>query len=200
MPIDGVRRPALLPAPGQSPIRPMFRGLAISASGLSAQRQRIETIAQNIANADVPTSPDGVGYKRRTVMMETANQTNAMFASPVPAEYAQVSAGANGAGAASSSQIGDGPRSIEVPLLQGPPSVSGGQFGVAVTGIAEDEGETELRYEPGHPLANDAGYVRYPKIETTMEMANLADAKRLYEANASVFQVTKSMLRAALDI
>ena len=90
-------------------------------------------------------------------------------------------------------------RQHEVPLLQGPPN-SGAQYGVAVTGIAEEEGEGELRYEPAHPLANASGYVMYPKIATSMEMANLADAKRLYEANASVFQVTKSMLRAALDI
>jgi len=91
-----------------------------------------------------------------------------------------------------------------VPLLQGPSNIGsqmgGQQFGVAVTGVSEDGDEGRLVYEPGHPLADASGYVRYPKIETTMEMANLADAKRLYEANASVFQVTKSMLRAALDI
>jgi flagellar basal-body rod protein FlgC len=42
--------------------------------------------------------------------------------------------------------------------------------------------------------------VRYPDIDTTQELVNLLDAKRIYEANASVFQMAKSMLRAALDI
>ena len=40
----------------------------------------------------------------------------------------------------------------------------------------------------------------YPDIDTTQEMVQLYDAKRIYEANASVFQAAKSMLRAALDI
>ena len=55
-------------------------------------------------------------------------------------------------------------------------------------------------YEPAHPDADENGYVRYPDIDTTQELVNLLDAKRIYEANASVFQMAKSMLRAALDI
>ena len=57
-----------------------------------------------------------------------------------------------------------------------------------------------LAYEPGHPDANEAGYVRYPDIDTTQEMVKLMDAKRMFEANAAVFQTTKSMLRASIDI
>ena len=138
--------------------------------------------------------------------METANETTAAFGATVPPGIGGSIAGVPGgfsssaiAGANSASEsFGDSPRSIEVPLLQAPNN--GGQFGVAVTGVAEAQDEGRLVYEPGHPLANASGYVIYPKIDTSMEMANLADAKRLYEANASVFQVTKSMLRAALDI
>ena len=51
-----------------------------------------------------------------------------------------------------------------------------------------------------HPDANASGFVTYPDIDTTQEMVQLYDAKRIYEANASVFQAAKSMLRAALDI
>jgi flagellar basal-body rod protein FlgC len=69
-----------------------------------------------------------------------------------------------------------------------------------VAGIAEDEGEGRLAYEPGHPDADANGYVRYPDVNTAQELVKLLDAKRMYEANASVFQTAKSMLRAALDI
>lgn len=65
---DGIgpsRRASLQPMQGQPVVRPMFRSLGIAASGLSAQRQRMETIAQNIANADVTRGPDGGPYKRR---------------------------------------------------------------------------------------------------------------------------------------
>lgn len=195
MPINPVRSPGLLPVPGQGPIRPMFRSLSISASGLSAQRLRIETIAQNIANADVAVAPGTEGYKRRTVLLETANETNAQFASLLPAAMG----GTAGIGVAEASSFGDSRQSIEVPLLDGQKPGSD-QYGVAITGVAEEGGDYEQRYEPSHPYANESGYVLYPKIETTMEMSNLLDAKRLYEANASVFQATKSMLRAALDI
>ena len=201
MPIDGVRRPGLLPVPGQGPIRPMFRTLAISASGLSAQRQRIETIAQNLANADVTSGPDGTPYKRRTVLMETANATNAQFGGTLPPGIGGTiapGAGVFGSAPGNVPALEDSRRSITVPLL---PGISDGQpYGVAVTGVAEDQGNGNLVYEPGHPDANADGYVRYPDVNTAQEMVHLLDAKRIYEANASVFQVAKSMLRASLDI
>jgi flagellar basal-body rod protein FlgC len=65
-----------------------------------------------------------------------------------------------------------------------------GEFGVRIAGIAEDQGEGKLVYEPGHPDANASGFcARYPDIDTTQETAKLMDAKRMYEANASVFQI-----------
>jgi len=203
--IGPIRRPALLPVPGQHGLRPMFRSLGIASSGLSAQRQRMETIAQNIANADVTRGPDGTPYKRRSVVLESSTQANATF-----------NAAGTGNGASSSAVFGsaafdvpardDGPRAIEVPVLPVTGGASSfatgpnGEYGVRVAGVAEDEGEGRLVYEPAHPDANEAGYVRYPDIDTTQELVNLMDAKRIYEANAAVFQTAKSMLRAALDI
>lgn len=195
MPIDGIPRPGLLPVPGQGATRPMFRTLAISASGLSAQRQRIETIAQNIANADVTSGPGGA-YKRRTLMMETANQTNAQFNSTVPPGIG--GSIANPASGGVPALGSDSKRTVTVPLLS---AFSDGQpYGVAVTGVSEDQSTGHAVYEPGHPDADADGYVTYPDIDTTQEMVNLYDAKRIYEANASVFQAAKAMLRASLDI
>ena len=187
----------------------MFRSMGIASSGLSAQRQRMETIAQNIANADVTRGPDGTPYKRRSVVMESANANNAAFDIGAPAL-------GTGSATSSSSVFGsapfavpatdDGRRPIEVPVLAVTGGSAGigvgpnGEYGVRVAGIAEDQGEGKLLYEPAHPDADANGYVRYPDIDTTQELVNLMDAKRVYEANAAVFQTAKSMLRAALDI
>jgi flagellar basal-body rod protein FlgC len=183
----------------------MFRSLGIASSGIAAQRQRMETIAQNIANADVTRGTDGTPYRRRTVLMEAANANDAVYGA---AESTLQSIGGTATGPAPFGSkafdvpaLQDGPRSVEVPII--PPSAvasNGGNYGVRVAGIGEDEGEGRLVYEPGHPDANADGYVRYPDIDTTQELVQMLDAKRLYEANASVFQTAKSMLRAALDI
>ncbi|MDQ6612012.1 MAG: flagellar basal body rod protein FlgC [Gemmatimonadota bacterium] len=202
MPIDGIR-PGLLPVPGQSAMRPMFRTLGIAASGLSAQRQRMEIIAQNIANADVTSGPNGTPYKKRSVLMQTANAGNAAFTDNTPSGIAGTLANPVppfGSPAFQVPALEDSRRTVQVPALQPIPTTGDGQFGVAVTGIAEQQSEGRKAYEPGHPDADIDGYVRYPDIDTTQETVNLYDAKRLYEANASVFQVAKSMLRASLDI
>jgi flagellar basal-body rod protein FlgC len=100
---------------------------------------------------------------------------------------------------------GDTAGAVTVPVLdaatQGTSAMAaGGQYGVRVAGIAEDQGEGRLAYEPGHPDADANGYVRYPDIDSTQELVKLLDAKRIYEANAAVFQTAKSILRASLDI
>jgi flagellar basal-body rod protein FlgC len=197
--VTGPRPLALLPAAGVELPRPRFRSLGISASGLSAQRARMETIAQNIANADVTRTAEGGPYRRKTTIIEAATAENSpavardialqgTLPSPVPpfgGAAFEVPAG------------GDTPRTIPIPL----PRPDDGLHGVVVTGTAEAPADAgRLVYEPGHPDADANGYVRYPDIDTTQELVHLLDAKRLYEANATVFQTTKSMLRAALDI
>lgn len=210
MPIGPIRALPMLPIPGQSALRPMFRTLGIAGSGLSAQRQRMDVIAQNIANADVTRGPDGAPYRRQEVVLEAATPQTATFQVGGPGfPVAPVAGGVvpvvsnpprlNGAGA------GDAPASVEVPVVpagEAPTAAwgAGGQYGVRVAGIAQDQGEGRLAYEPGHPDADANGYVRYPDVDTTQELVQLLDAKRIYEANAAVFQTAKSILRASLDI
>lgn len=71
---------------------------------------------------------------------------------------------------------------------------------VEVAGITEDTTPGPLVYDPGHPDANAEGYVRYPNVRITDETIDLMGARRVYEANASVLQVAKAMLRRSLDI
>lgn len=206
MPIEPVRRIGLLPLPSQALVRPMFKTLGIAGSGLAAQRQRMESIAQNIANADVTRGADGQPFKRREVVMEAATAQNAVYGEQ--GNGVGVGAGTSVFGMNPSpdkSARSDSSKSIEVPVLQyradsAGPGPNGGEYGVRVAGIAEDQGEGRLAYEPGHPDANASGYVRYPDIDTTQELVKLMDAKRMYEANAAVFQTAKSILRASLDI
>ena len=207
MPIDPTRPLGLLPLPSQSTVRPMFKTLGIAGSGLDAQRQRMETIAQNIANADVTRGPNGGAYKRREVVLETANAANAVYGEQVMGSgmlSAPSVAGTSTLAPLSNDDQGqDRVKPIVVPVLpQGAASVgpNNGEYGVRVAGIAEDQGPGRKVYEPGHADADAHGYVIYPDIDTTQELVKLMEAKRIYEANAAVFQTAKSILRASLDI
>jgi len=71
---------------------------------------------------------------------------------------------------------------------------------VEVASVTEDSTPGPLVYDPGHPDANADGYVRYPNVRITDETVDLMSARRVYEANASVLQVAKAMLRHSLDI
>ena len=136
----------------------MFRTLGIAASGLSAQRQRMEIAAQNIANADVPNAPDGSGYKRRTVRLETATQATAQFGGNNMPGISGTNANAVqpfGSPAFNVPALEDSRRTVQIPVLQPLPTATAQHYGVAVTGIAEDaSGTGRLAYEPGHPDAD----------------------------------------------
>ncbi len=194
------RRLGLVPAAGVQPPRPQFRSLSISASGLSAQRARMETIAQNIANADVTRTDAGGPYRRRTTVLETATrQTSGNGAEPAIHGTMSAPTAPYGVPPFQMPAVGDVSRAIPIPIPLAQPD--DGMYGVRIAGTLEDPNDQgRLIYEPGHPDADTNGYVRYPDVDTTQELVQLLDAKRLYEANATVFQSAKQMLRAALDI
>jgi flagellar basal-body rod protein FlgC len=72
--------------------------------------------------------------------------------------------------------------------------------GVRVAGIGIDKSEGAMVYNPGSPDADQNGYVRLPNVNITDEMIDLMNARRIYEANATVFQVARAMLHKAIDI
>jgi flagellar basal-body rod protein FlgC len=190
--------PSFAPA---SPVRPMFRSLSIAASGLSAQRQRLETIASNLANAETTRTENGTPYKRKVAVMQSATAETQLFgATTLP-----------GMGGTLGNPVAPfGTEAFRVPGMRGASGDSGtieiplhtddGLHGVRVAGIAEDATEGPLVYDPGHPDADGNGYVRYPNVRVTDEMIDMLDARRIYEANATVFQSAKAMLRRAIDI
>jgi flagellar basal-body rod protein FlgC len=72
--------------------------------------------------------------------------------------------------------------------------------GVQATEITEDETDGKLVYDPGHPDANEQGYVRMPNVDTVTEMVDLIDAQRAYEANVTAMSASKQMFAKTLEI
>lgn len=140
----------------------LVRGLSIAASGMSAQRARMDAVARNIANADTTRTPEGGPYRRQIVVMREVP-----FAEALAAEGGSATA------------------------LEG---------GVTVQEVVEDATPGSLVYDPGHPDADAAGYVLMPNVSVPEEMADLMDARNLFEANASVFIALRTMLRRATQL
>ncbi len=159
----------------RTPRPPLFRPMDIATSGMSLQRLRMETVATNIANAETTRTDAGGPYRRRVVVGEEAVREGA------------------------------GPSYPPLPLSGMQPGVSPQDptdtlGGVRAVAIEEDPSEGPMVYDPGHPDADANGYVRYPNVEVTTELVDLMEARRVYEANATVFQAAKQLLRRALDI
>jgi flagellar basal-body rod protein FlgC len=80
-------------------------------------------------------------------------------------------------------------------------TVSGSAAGGGVVSqVVQDQSHGRLVYDPGHPDADQNGYVRMPNVDMATEMVDLMVARRMHEANATVFQAAKGMLRKALEI
>ena len=75
-----------------------------------------------------------------------------------------------------------------------------GAHRVEVARVADDPGEFSRRYQPGHPSANEAGYVLYPNVNTMVEMMDMREAQRSYEANLSVLETARRMLSGTVDL
>jgi flagellar basal-body rod protein FlgC len=66
--------------------------------------------------------------------------------------------------------------------------------------IEEDQSELKMIFDPGHPDANEDGYVFYPNVSTEQEMVDMLSAKSSYEANLKTIQITKQMFNSAMEI
>ena len=72
--------------------------------------------------------------------------------------------------------------------------------GVHVKEIELDPSDFRLAYEPGNPLADGGGYVRYPNIDPITERINALEVARAYEANIQAAEATKNIMRSALRL
>jgi len=63
-----------------------------------------------------------------------------------------------------------------------------------------DSSEFRLKYEPGNPAADKNGNVKYPNVNPLLEMSDMREAQRSYEANINVISATRRMLQRTIDI
>lgn len=140
-----------------------FDALQTSASGLTAQRLRMNLISGNLANVNTTRTGDGGPYRRKDLVL-AATPEGGTFADVLKAQQ------------------------------------SGSPMAVKPVAIVEDDRPPIRKYDPGHPDANEDGYVLLPSINVTEEMVNLVSASRSYEANVAAVKAAKSMAQRALEI
>lgn len=71
---------------------------------------------------------------------------------------------------------------------------------VEVNKIGFDKSEFNLKYDPSHPAANERGYIQTPNVNTIIEMVDMREARRGYEANINVVEVSKGMLLQTVNM
>jgi flagellar basal-body rod protein FlgC len=149
----------------------MFGVLDVSTSALVAQRINLDTIAGNLANMNATRDADGnPNPYRRRVALLATGDAS----------------GSDQGGGSRSGRLGD----------RAP--------GVHVAEIVEDPAPFRLVHDPNHPDAirsgPNQGYVRLPNVDLSTEMINALWASRIYEANATVMEVTKDMMESSLRL
>ena len=150
----------------------LFSSTNISASGLSAERFRMEVVANNIANASSTRTAGGGPYRRQEVV----------FAAMLDETL--------------SSQGGGGRRGS--PGFRSGPGLA--SSGVQVVGLEEDSSALHRIHDPGHPDAEADGFVTMPNVDLPVEMVNLITASRAYEANLRAMQTFRQMAEQSLAL
>lgn len=165
-----------------------FNILDVAASGMNAQRVKMDVISSNIANMNTTRNPDGTRgvYKKKEVSFEAiyADKLGSSFAMP------------NGEAEVFYS------RSKDEPILKG------GVFfdekdlsqGVRVGAIENSKEPYKTVYDPSHPDANADGFVTLPNINVVEEMIDMVSASKAYEANATIAETVKNLTNTALRI
>jgi flagellar basal-body rod protein FlgC len=129
------------------------KSMAVAASGMRAQTERMKIIAENIANANsTATTKGGDPYRRK-------------IATLTPSFDAELGATLVTAGK---------------PL--------------------PDKSEFKSQYDPGNPNADTQGYVKLPNVDSLVEIMDMRDAQRSYEADLTMMQTSKQMMASTVDL
>jgi flagellar basal-body rod protein FlgC len=131
----------------------LIKSIFASAFAMKAQGQRMEVIAQNIANADsLGQRPGEDPYQRQIVTF---------------------------------SNVMDRELGLKV---------------IKVGDLGKDTSDFPKRFDPGHPAADEDGYVFLPNVNALTELMDMREAQRSYEANLSMIETAKSMLMRTIDV
>ncbi|MBV9801538.1 MAG: flagellar basal body rod protein FlgC [Solirubrobacterales bacterium] len=148
-----------------------FDAISISASGLTAERTRMDVTSENLANADTTNGANGQPYQRQEVVLQ---QNGGGFSAALSGAMGGV--GGN-------------------PIAGGP--VAGG---VEVSGIVNDPTPDQSVYDPGNPAANAQGYVKMPNVNPVNEMVDMIDESRAYQSDVTAMTTAKQMFEKTLDL
>jgi flagellar basal-body rod protein FlgC len=129
------------------------KSMAVAASGMRAQTDRMKVISENIANANSTASVKGGDPYRRKIATISQNFDRELNATLV-------------------------------------------QAGKPLT----DKSDFKSQYDPGNPTADAQGYVKLPNVDSLVEVMDMREAQRSYEANLSVMDATKQMLAKTVDL
>lgn len=129
------------------------KSMAVAASGMRAQTERMKIIAENIANANSTSPTKGGDPYRRKIATISGNFDRELGANLVNAGK---------------------------PL--------------------PDNSDFRSQYDPGNPNADKAGYVKLPNVDSLVEIMDMREAQRSYEADLSVMDSTKQMLSKTVDL
>jgi len=153
----------------------------ISGYGLSSQRVRVNVISSNIANAQTTRTDEGGPYRRKQVVFKAVD-FNEQFNKALQGMTKSAS--------------------YEDPLDEGDfgKKVNPAIMSVIVDKIVRDDSKPKMKFEPNHPDADANGYVAYPNINPVVEMADLVEATRSYQANVAAFESVKAMANNAISL
>jgi flagellar basal-body rod protein FlgC len=127
--------------------------MAVAASGLRTQSERMNVIAENIANANSTASTPGGDPYRRKIATQTSSFDREL--------------GAN--------------------------LVTPGK-------TIADKSDFRSQYDPGNPNADKQGYVKLPNVDPLIEIMDMKEAQRSYEADLTVMDSTKQMLSQTVNL
>ncbi|QKF91910.1 flagellar basal body rod protein FlgC [Campylobacter sp. CCUG 57310] len=153
----------------------------ISGYGLSAQRFRMNVISSNIANANTTRTAEGGPYRRHEVIFKAVD-----FDSTLNEQIAKKT----------NMLEYENPLNDSFWQKDAKPAI----MSVVVDKVVRDDKDFKLKYDPSHPDANAKGYVAYPNINPVIEMADLIEATRAYQANVSAFQSAKTIAQSAIEL
>lgn len=157
----------------------IFSSFDISGQGMSLQRMRLSSVARNIANANTTKGVDGNPYRREVVVARH------IPGSPFDDEMDYfISMDRTSASHAPTARMGDYPPDYDVVKAR----------------VAYDETPPRLVFNPGHPDADENGYVKLPNINVVTEMVEMITAQRTFEANTQVVDSAKNIARNSLEI
>ncbi len=163
------------------PIDKLFGSLNISASGLTAQRRKLDIISENIANANTTRTEEGGPYRRKIAVIKEKNDESFRTVFERKSHKLAVSNPAHISGA---------PRMLSTDSRSAKVEAE----------VKEDQSELTKVYDPNHPDADEEGYVYLPNVNMISEMIDMISASRSYEANLSAIDAAKKMAKSALEI